>query len=245
MNRGWLSDECNPDLLNGYEFYISPLQFGPDIISNYPIIYFPYDNLPPYHDLNGAFDINGDHQLDVIVGDSWFDGGASWAEHPIGGQPNFAADLDGDGDNELSGDEGWFENTDGAGTTWVLHSGQTGRPADLNHDGDMDLVSGSIWYENKLNGQVWETHSGAGGFPVDIDGDGDLDLVRLNGTDLVWVENVRYSKHAVVVSTGPTGGYRPGTRPGSRPATALLLKLFPTTITGWLKFGWTGSHKGP
>ena len=188
---------------------------------------FPYDDIPTYHDLNGAFDINGDNQLDVIVGESWFDGGAGWAEHPIGGQPNFTADLDGDGDNDLSGDEGWFENTDSVGTSWVLHAGQSGRPADLDHDGDMDLISDSAWYENKLGSQNWETHAGTGGFPVDIDGDGDLDLVRLNGTDLVWVENVRYSKHAVLVSHGPNGRISPWNTTWVVPGNSVAFEIIP------------------
>ncbi|NIQ19394.1 MAG: hypothetical protein GTN95_04140, partial [Gammaproteobacteria bacterium] len=131
----------------------------------------------------------------------------------------FAADLDGDGDNDLlsasyDGDTiAWYENLDGYGgfgSPQVISStaerGRSVFAADLDGDGDLDVLSASqlddkiAWYEN-LDGagnfgpQQVITTAADGAFSVfaaDLDGDGDIDVLSASIDDdkIAWYENL-------------------------------------------------------
>lgn len=182
-----------------------------------------------------AADLDGDGDLDLLSS-SRFDNKIAWYEN-TDGQGNygsqqiiseiledpysvFAADLDGDGDNDflvasITGDTvGWFKNLDGQGTfgTYLSISTLTDGPtsiyaADADGDGDMDVFSTSsgddkiAWYEN-MDGQgnfgTQQIISTNYDIPVyltasDIDGDDDLDLLSGNSGfngSIVWFKNV-------------------------------------------------------
>jgi len=128
----------------------------------------------------------------------------------------YAADLDGDGDNDIlsasANDDkiAWYENFDGEiGSQQIIstsaNNARSVYAADLDGDGDLDVLSASIdddkiaWYEN-LNGtrdfsdEKIITLSAAGAvdvFAADIDGDGDQDVLSASGFDdtIAWYEN--------------------------------------------------------
>ncbi len=135
-----------------------------------------------------------------------------------GAQLALAADLDGDGDQDLvsisafDSELSWFENDGAASPTFTAHlvstsaSGPHGLAiADLDGDGDLDLLTASrndnkiAWYEN--NGAAepsFTTHvistSAGGAWSVqaaDVDGDGDLDVLSASNDDnkIAWYEN--------------------------------------------------------
>lgn len=167
-------------------------------------------------------DLDGDGDLDVLAAASaaskilWFenvDGQGSFSM-PLNVATNtgkaeyvYAADLDGDGDQDvvamqITGDDlVWYENTDGLGTMWSkkIAANNTGGfrsfiPTDLDGDGDQDLVSeihsyGAeekiIWYENE-DGQgnfsteykIAEEENIIGRvYLADLDADGDTDIL--------------------------------------------------------------------
>ena len=130
----------------------------------------------------------------------------------------FAADLDGDGDQDLlSASENddtiaWYEN-DGVAdpdfirreiTTFALGA-QSVFAADMNGDGDLDVLSASedddtiAWYENDGSADPVFTErvitTAANGaqsvFAVDLDSDGDLDVLSASEFDntIAWYEN--------------------------------------------------------
>lgn len=164
-------------------------------------------------------DLDGDGDLDMISA-SRSDTKIAWYEN-TDGQGNygpqqiisetlndpysvFAADLDGDGINDVlaasvTGDTvGWFKNLDGQGTfgTYLPISTLTDGPtsiyaADADGDGDMDVFSTSsgddkvAWYEN-MDGQgnfgsqqIISTNFNVPVFLVsgDIDDDEDIDII--------------------------------------------------------------------
>ena len=118
-----------------------------------------------------------------------------------------AADLDGDGDNDVLGGKAWYENTDGGGTFgppqhFVGSEGGADQAADLDGDGNLDvLVQGGIQmflHENTdgqgtfgpgqiISEQVELGHSTGA---VDFDGDDDLDVFWANFHAIFWLENM-------------------------------------------------------
>ena len=133
-------------------------------------------------------------------------------------QSVFAADLDGDGDQDAlaasfsDGRVVWIENTGGAGTPWPLQTITTSAPgvrsvhsADLDGDGDPDVLSASYfddriaWYENagapgSFGAQQTIATTAEGAYEVfaaDLDGDGDLDVLAASADDdqIAWYAN--------------------------------------------------------
>jgi hypothetical protein len=174
------------------------------------------------HD-NMAADINGDNKLDVIAMNDnqlvWYkipsNATSSWTKHSIGSavhggvDPAGVGDLDGDGDADVVRSNVWFENKDGAGTQWTMHSsinfGQSGGSypymtkswvVDFDGDGDNDVVqtegdcaNGRVaWHENNGSG-TFTRHMVDGGTNQDLhslcvadfDNDGDFDIFSGGG----------------------------------------------------------------
>ena len=141
-------------------------------------------------------DLDNDGDLDLYTA-SFSENQISWYEH-IDGQGHFgveqpitnaakgikslfAADLDGDGDQDLlansiqDGRIAWYENTDGQGTFGTRQTiyrsaidPRTVIPADMDGDGDEDIVWYSVW-DHKI---AWHEHTdgkGTFGNPQVID----------------------------------------------------------------------------
>lgn len=177
-------------------------------------------------------DIDGDGDLDVAAAAfydtqiAWWENtdgaGSAWTEHLVatglnGVQEIAAGDIDRDGDLDLAGttffDDSvrWWENTDGSGSSWSVHtiSSTLTRPrsvtmADIDQDGLLDAVTtgyvGQIVrvYFNGNDGQSWSAHTFDDVFEgaeqviaADLDGDGDLDLSACgrNGQTVAWWPN--------------------------------------------------------
>jgi len=128
-----------------------------------------------------------------------------------------AADLDGDGDNDILGTTvnavRWCENLGGsfgAPQNVVVHAGTYSHfvdvhTGDLDNDGDLDVLSVSLpsnqiaWYENLGGGSFGApqviTSNLAYAYAVhaaDLDGDGDLDVLSASRDDnkIAWYENI-------------------------------------------------------
>ncbi len=173
-----------------------------------------------------AVDLNGDGSRDLLAAltganqIAWApnDGSGDFGEVQIidtqDGSPLFAgaADLDGDGDNDVfttsafsANEISWYENLgDGSFGEQQLIEGNLGEPrwldaADADGDGDLDLFGSThddsryFWYENRLNedtsdfvlAQVIDDAEGEGSnkiFALDMDGDGDLDAFTASST---------------------------------------------------------------
>jgi hypothetical protein len=168
-----------------------------------------------------AADIDGDGDNDVL---SAFtnDAKIAWHENENGGgafgpeqvlttsttfapQSVFAADLDGDGDNDVLSPSGWYENEDGAGAfgpKQVIAGVTCVFAADLDGDEDSDVLTsavgagGVVWHENEagvafapqqtVTTTVFEV---ASAFAADLDGDNDNDLVIVGYLEVAWHEN--------------------------------------------------------
>ncbi len=143
-------------------------------------------------------DIDGDHRQDAIT---IFYDGIRWHKAPppdsacrfwdtvfVNGKEDLqqhggiaAGDIDGDGDNDISRMNVWYENADGNGRTWVEHAniplsredygswGLSGRAKilDMNGDGKNNLVEAEcdlkngrvVWLENRDGkGLNWQYH---------------------------------------------------------------------------------------
>jgi len=180
-----------------------------------------------------AADLDGDGDTDVLSA-SRYDNTIAWYENTDGlgafgpmqvidsevsrAQRVFAADLDGDGDNDVlaAGDFGdtvaWFENTNGLGifgprriVTTAADGPISIFATDLDGDGDIDVLSAShldfkiAWYENTDGTgtfgvqQIINADAGIanGVLAADLDGDGDADVLSSSTYDdvVAWYEN--------------------------------------------------------
>jgi len=130
----------------------------------------------------------------------------------------YAADVDGDDDTDVLGaarygdDITWWENTDGTGTVWTVHTvdgdfnGATSvYTADVDGDSDVDVLGAAdmaddiAWWENTDgSGTAWTKHTvdddfngAASVYSADVDGDGDRDVLGAGYIDneISWWEN--------------------------------------------------------
>jgi hypothetical protein len=171
-------------------------------------------------------DVDHDGDIDILIAAYWGNGvsgqngryvwfenakgdGSRWLEHLVGSwfwgaQHLEAADIDGDGDNDLLGassltfypmtqdaDVVWFENLDGRGIEWEQHDidrsldlAESARAADFDGDLDLDIVSGTsdeiFWYENVTgDGAQWSRHRIEG--PGTQEGAGRFDTGDMDG----------------------------------------------------------------
>ncbi len=179
-----------------------------------------------------AADLDGDGDPDLLTASAnddriaWFENtdglGAFSAPQNIsttadGAMSVYAADLDGDGDQDvlsatwLDYRVTWYENTDGDGAfssgtdlatrtapAWSVFA------TDLDGDNDTDIVSAwvdghVIWFENtdgagtfSAGEAITTTADGARSvYAVDLDGDDDIDVLSASEADsrIVWYEN--------------------------------------------------------
>ena len=179
-----------------------------------------------------AADLDGDGDMDVLSA-SGGDNSIKWYEN-FDGQGSFdvlqiitidadnayavyAADLDGDGDQDVlsaSFDDdtiAWYENTDGRGTFSALKTISKATKGaidvvagDLDGDGDQDVVAASSfdgtisWFENTggaFSDRLIISDEAELAISVhldDLDGDGDLDVLSASSGDnkIAWYENL-------------------------------------------------------
>jgi len=168
-----------------------------------------------------ATDVNGDGYVDVLGASfalnsiTWWENtdgtGTVWTEHTVDqyfwdAHSVYAADVNGDGDMDVlgasAGDAGhditWWENTDGTGTSWIMHIvsddfsvAASVYATDVDGDGDVDVLGAAkqaddiTWWENADGtGTVWTEHLVDGDFngavsvyATDVDGDGYVDVL--------------------------------------------------------------------
>ena len=166
-----------------------------------------------------ADDIDADGDLDVIgaavIGNlvTWWENsdgsGEAWIEHPVaysldGACAVHSQDVDGDGDRDILAAAvhadliAWWENLDGSGGSWSMHTIKSGFDGahsvlseDIDGDGDNDVVGTAeiadevVWWENvDGSGLSWIEHLVADDFDgaewawlADFDHDGDTDVV--------------------------------------------------------------------
>ncbi|MBI4878895.1 MAG: VCBS repeat-containing protein, partial [Planctomycetes bacterium] len=181
-----------------------------------------------------AADLDGDGDLDVLSASAnddeiaWYDNtnglGGFGPQQLISNVANgawcaFAADLDGDSDEDVlsasANDDkiAWYENTNGLGAfgpqqviSMLADGARSVFAVDLDGDGDVDVLSASsnddtiAWYEN-TNGlgsfgpqRVISTAADYAlcVFAADLDGDADADALSAsyNDDEVAWYENV-------------------------------------------------------
>jgi hypothetical protein len=180
-----------------------------------------------------AADLDGDGDPDVLAASMlddtvrWYENrggaGSAFLTHTIratadGAQSVFAADLDGDGDQDVlsasTNDDvvAWYENSGSStpGFTYRLISASGDGAisvfaADLDRDGDADVLAASrfddrvVWFENQggeplafashdITDQADDVRQVVA---VDLDGDGDPDILSASAGDdtIAWYEN--------------------------------------------------------
>lgn len=177
-----------------------------------------------------AADLDGDGDKDAISASSSFGGDnrIAWYRNTAGGfasqnvisqnlkgaQSVFAADLDGDGDQDVlsaSKDDGkiaWYENTSGYGTfsdqkviSEYATNARSVYATDLDGDGDRDVLAASdklVWYKNTDGQGTFSTEKvirSSGKFEAvfasDLDTDGDPDVLSVSreGDSVAWYRN--------------------------------------------------------
>ena len=198
--------------------------FGPQKIIN-PLAPMAYFIVAADFDGDADFDVLYDAwDMDVIAWQENLDGRGTFGPVKIittladGASSVFAADLDGDGDQDALSTAAignliaWYENTDGLGnfSAPIPINNQAEFPyavitADLDGDGDPDVLSASAfddtfaWYEN-MDGQgtfslprIISDYAdlAAAIYAADLDQDGDLDVVAASSGDdtVAWYEN--------------------------------------------------------
>ena len=145
-----------------------------------------------------AVDMDGDGDYDIVVQQesydtvSWHENadgvGGSWVYHEVttaadGVVDVFVADIDGDGDDDIAalmrdaGIVAWYENSDGAGASWIYHEVHIG--------GGQESMS---------------VHA------IDIDGNGQIDLaITLRNDGIVaWCESLRTASPSPMPTPNPT-----------------------------------------
>ncbi|MCD6588053.1 MAG: T9SS type A sorting domain-containing protein [Candidatus Fermentibacteraceae bacterium] len=156
---------------------------------------------------SGKLQLNGPMLPEMHIIDDYFDGAVSV----------YSTDVDGDGDYDVLGaafngdDIRWWENINGAGTSWVEHNvdgnfdgAMSVYSSDVDGDGDADVL-GAAWYASDITwwensdgtGTAWTEHNIDGNFnfpcsihSTDVDGDGDSDVLGASELGCItWWEN--------------------------------------------------------
>lgn len=175
-----------------------------------------------------AVDIDGDSDIDALAcgrspfGDQgriwlWRNTAASgnppsWSSLTIDfaqGDAVFAADLDGDGDQDVmkthrtNDDVSWYENLNGLGTSWSKTTIGTA-------DGGRDV------------------------FAADVDGDGDFDILAASSTDdtVAWFENAPVATTSADLSVSKTATPNPVAPGGALTFDITATNLGPDDATG-------------
>jgi len=201
-------------------------------LSNIVPVEYSVDNICQEARSVYSTDIDNDGDNDILVAGeyfAWWENsntslGVVWIEHivdTLSGQDICAADFDGDGDMDILGIipdywmVSWWENTNGVGTAWEMHTVTEGSAfqlaisaSDLNGDGYIDVIVGRDgtpgfdslrWYQNANgSGTVWSNHYISSNASSDVsiadfDADGDMDILsngtlweNLNGVGTSW-----------------------------------------------------------
>ena len=201
-------------------------------------------------------DVDGDGDMDLLGARSYYiayqdeiswwentDGtGTSWTERTVsanfeGAVSVYASDVDGDGDIDILGaaedhnEITWWENCDGAGTTWTEHiidgdffQARGVCAADVDDDGDTDVLGISsvpvgggsngvmnLWLNTDGTGTQWSKHcvdswfmEGTSLFTADVNGNGHTDVLGARTAfngSLLWYELMGYPLYGTLESS--------------------------------------------
>lgn len=182
-----------------------------------------------------AADLDGDGDPDILASYGFSNSNIVWYENLLdetgvfsieimildginGVNDVYAADLDGDGDNDVLSASGsddkiiWYENdgTGGFSTGTDISTSADGATsvyaADLDGDGDKDVISTTAsdnrvnWYENRLDDfpadfttgtMIANVMAARSGYATDLDGNGDNDVLAVSPTadQVRWFDN--------------------------------------------------------